>query len=492
MADLINKGNQYIKENADKVNPEYRLTYHLMPPVGWMNDPNGFCYYKGEYHLFYQHYPYEAKWNTMHWGHAVTEDLIKWKDLEIALAPDKEYDKEGCFSGTALIEEERLNLFYTCVNKRKGEYAQEQALAYSEDGIHFVKHKNNPIIPSSLLPDDIYTGDFRDPKIFKEGDTYYCITVAKDKEDTGRALLYQSKDKINWSFVSDILPKNKDFGTMLECPDYFKLDEKAVLFFSVIDLKKDGYRFINRQSPVYMIGSYKEHFFDCEIWDEIDMGFDFYAHQTTLTKDGRRIMTAWMQAWDEAMPTSYLGHGWAGAMILPREIILKGNLLYQQPVREIKNYRQNGQTYQNLLLNEKSGILSLEGIYGKSMELNVIADMKQSDSFTIHLMKTEEEECLLTYNKKKGIIRFDREHGGEKIESVHFEKPSYREFPLELENNKLKLQIFIDTCSIEIFLQDGLRTITSVVYPKKKGYGVAFSCEGGVVLEQVEKWDIKL
>lgn len=492
MENLIDRGNQYIKENGDKVNKEYRLTYHLMPPTGWMNDPNGFSYYKDEYHLFYQHYPYEAKWNDIYWGHAVTEDFVKWRDLDIALAPDKDYDAKGCFSGTALVEDGIMNVFYTCVNKRTGEYRQEQAFAYSEDGIHFVKHESNPVIPSSSLPEDIYIGDFRDPKIYKEGHTYYCIIVAKDREEIGRALLYQSKDKVNWSFVSDILPKNKEFGSMLECPDYFKIEEKDILFFSVIDLKRDGARFINKQSPVYMVGSLKDYAFDCEEWDEIDMGFDFYAHQTVLAKDGRRIMTAWMQAWDESLPTATLGHGWSGAMILPREITLQGNVLYQQPVREIKNYRKNHQTYQNVLVNEESETLTLDGVNGKSIELNVTADLKDSDSFTIHLMKTEEEECLLTYDNKNKTIRFDREHGGEKIEIINFQKDSYREFPLELEDDKLKLQIFIDTCSIEIFLQDGLKTITSVVYPKKKGYGVAFSSKGNVVLETVEKWDINL
>jgi len=103
MENLIDRGNQYIKENADKVNQEYRLTYHLMPPTGWMNDPNGFSYYKDEYHLFYQHYPYEAKWNDIYWGHAVTEDFVAWRDVDIALAPDKDYDAKGCFSGTAHV-----------------------------------------------------------------------------------------------------------------------------------------------------------------------------------------------------------------------------------------------------------------------------------------------------------------------------------------------------------------------------------------------------
>ncbi|MDF2609504.1 MAG: sucrose-6-phosphate hydrolase [Lachnospiraceae bacterium] len=488
---LIKRANEFIIENKHLVNQEFRQHYHMMPPIGWMNDPNGFSLYKEQYHLFYQHYPYKESWNEIYWGHAVSKDFINWEDVDVALAPDKEYDKAGCFSGTALVEGDLISLIYTCVHGKKGEEIQEQAMAYSTDGIHFEKFEENPVIKTEDLPDEIFPTDFRDPKIFKEGDQYYCMVMAKDKINGGRMLLYTSANKKNWSYVRDVLPFNPEFGIMLECPDYFILNGKAVLLMSVIDLKRQGYRFTNKQSSIYMIGSYNNiDGFVQEVLEEADMGFDFYAPQTVQTMDGRVVMTAWMQAWEESLPTQDLGHGWVGSMILPRELELKEDVIYQKPVREIEQYRADHMQYENVLVTNQQDCLTLNGLEGNSIELYLEADLTNADDFTIHLMKTKEEECILTYNKSLGTICFDRGKCGYEIISKGFEKEQFRKFELPLLENVLKARIFIDTCSIEIFLQDGMRTITSCVYPKGKDYGIAFSAVGEAVLKTIKKWKI--
>ena len=237
---MINKAKQFIEQNKVSVNEEYRLGYHFMALIGWINDPNGFTRYKDKYHLFYQHYPYEPVWGPMHWGHATTKDFIKWDHEEVAMAPDKHYDHQGCFSGTAIEYDDKLWLMYTGVNGEKGSEIQEQCIAYSEDGIHFSKMEENPVIPKEVLPENIYLGDFRDPKIFKVGDVFYSAVAVKDKTKAGKLYLYKSDDLKRWTFVSDMMPQLENFGVMWECPDIFEIDKKDIILMSIIELKKEG------------------------------------------------------------------------------------------------------------------------------------------------------------------------------------------------------------------------------------------------------------
>ena len=167
MLQKLLKANEFIEKNAQTVNQEYRNKFHLMAPIGWMNDPNGFVYYQEEYHLFYQYYPYDSIWGPMHWGHAKSKDLIHWEHLPVALAPGESYDKEGCFSGSAIEKDGKLYLIYTGHNVVEGQVRQVQCLAVSEDGIHFEKYAGNPIIAEDHLASVATTEDFRDPKVFQ-------------------------------------------------------------------------------------------------------------------------------------------------------------------------------------------------------------------------------------------------------------------------------------------------------------------------------------
>ena len=184
-------------------NERYRLGYHLMPASGWMNDPNGFSYYNGYYHLFYQYYPYAAEWGPMHWGHARSKDLIHWETLPVALVPTRPQD--GCFSGSAVAFDDRLWLIYTgnhVIDKEKDINRQDQNLAYSADGIHFEKYDGNPILAEA--PSDNNPADFRDPKVWQEDDGFRMVVGSRDKDGLGRVLLYSSKDLKQWDYVGAI------------------------------------------------------------------------------------------------------------------------------------------------------------------------------------------------------------------------------------------------------------------------------------------------
>lgn len=489
---MLVKANEFIKRNKDKVNQEFRLNYHYMAPIGWMNDPNGFSFFGNQYHLFYQSNPYDAKWDCIYWGHATTKDFIRWKDEEVALAPDQLYDAKGCFSGTAMEVEGKHYLIYTAVHKENNKEYQEQAMAVSDDGINYRKLDCNPVIPNDLLPSTVIPNDFRDPKIWIDNGIFHCIVAAKDEKLGARMLLFQSRDLMLWELKGDFIKPDRKHGIMWECPDYFILDGQNILLMSVIKMPKEGYRYWNKQSCVYLLGKLSDKR-DClqdYSFEEIDYGYDFYAPQTLLAKDGRRIMIAWMQAWEDSIPTQELNHGWAGAMTLPRELSIKDGRLIQTPVTEIKSYRTDEVCYQDVIIDNTT--INIEKVFGSSIELDMEVDMSEADNFTINMFETKNYRVTLAYDKNNEELIFDRSKAGHKIISTEFEKPEYRVIPVKLINGRLKLRIFIDTSSLEIFVQEGITTITSRVYPVEKEYGISFAAEGLAKITQVNKWSINL
>ncbi len=233
--------------------------FHISAPAGWINDPNGFSVYNGKIHLFYQYYPYLREWGPMHWGHSTTSDMIKWEQLPCVLAPDEEYDKKGCFSGSAIEADGKHVLVYTGVTRIKlpdgsEQERQNQCIAFG-DGLNYVKHENNPVVTGDMLPENCSRIDFRDPKIWKEDDTYYLIVGSKDLNNVGQVVLCSSKNLTDWQFET-ILAANSTgkIGTMWECPDFFGLEDKHVLICSPQSMKADKYEFHNGHNSVYFLG----------------------------------------------------------------------------------------------------------------------------------------------------------------------------------------------------------------------------------------------
>lgn len=272
-------------------NGKMRQHYHFMPQSGWMNDPNGLIFFNGQYHVFYQTNPYNGFWDCMHWGHAVSKDLVHWEYLPLALAPSEEYDdyqKGGCFSGSAIEHEGKLYVFYTATANHGNGSEQSQCLAISEDGINFEKYDGNPLFDA---PEGIQPDSFRDPKVWKHENKYYMV-VGASRNNRGLALIYESADLYHWNFLNVLAESRGEWGFMWECPDFYQLGDKYVLTFSPMGS--------GDHTSVYLTGDfdYKTGKFDWHISGEMDWGFDFYAPQSMVAPDGRRLIVAWANEWE--------------------------------------------------------------------------------------------------------------------------------------------------------------------------------------------------
>ncbi|MCZ8514187.1 glycoside hydrolase family 32 protein [Paenibacillus filicis] len=475
---------RFIEENKHLLRQDYRLQYHLMAEYGWMNDPNGFIHYGGMYHLFYQHYPYEPYWGPMHWGHAVSRDLIRWDYLPVALAPGEGFDKDGCFSGSAIEHEGRLVLMYTGHTvtgpDKDRDYKQAQGLAVSEDGVRFDKWVGNPVIRYDQIPDGVSRKDFRDPKVFRRDGHYYTVLGSNDGRGRGLVLLYRSDDLTEWEFVSIAAMSDGTLGDNWECPDLLPLGGRDVLILSPQRVPSQGNNYRNLHSTTSMIGKLdlESGKFSYDHYCPVDYGFDFYAPQTASDPWGRRIVIGWMDMWENEMPTQR-GHGWAGAMTLPREILQDGDRLIYRPVGEIVAYRRNP---------HKAYDVDVEGervmkVSGDSYELKVVFDAGDALEFGLKLRTGGDEETVLSYRPEHSLFRFNRDRsgigpGGERRASV------------ELEGGKLALRIFVDRSSVEVFIGRGEKVMTGRIYPGERSLGIKAYAVGACRIESFEKWDI--
>lgn len=334
-----------------------RLSYHFEPKTGWINDPNGLCFFRGRYHVFFQHYPHAPVWGPMHWGHAVSDDLIHWEELPIALTPDKPYEEPlGCWSGSAVVKDDKMYLFYTSVSD---EFGQTQSMAVSDDGIHFVKYDKNPIIPH--YPED-GSRDFRDPKVTKIGDEYVMV-VGSGKDETGKVLLYKSKDLFDWAYKG-VLYENKEYGSVFECPDFFPFEDKYLLVFSQGGVKT--------HAMAMLYGDFDgENFFPISE-HRPEAGPEFYAPQTFLDDQGRRILIGWLFRWGKKPPK---GVDYAGALTIPREIKMFDGKVTNYPVEEAAS-----------LLTDRDELVTVE-----KNKITVVCDgevlFEQQYDFDIHDVK---------------------------------------------------------------------------------------------------------
>ena len=490
----VYEATKYTFNNLNTVNQRYRHTYHAMTPVGWANDPNGFSYYDDKIHLFHQYNPYNTAWGPMHWGHYTSTDFIKWELQPVALAPDQSYDKDnGAFSGSAIEKDGKLYLMYTGVANNM----QQQCIAVSEDGVNFEKIGRNPVINTAAIPNAYSKVDFRDPYVFKKGDTYYCLIGTK-RGAYGNMLMYKSTNLTSWTYVGEVMNSSDSskqnfyqLNGVYECPSYAYVDGKEILICSPQNLPTDGTKFENLHSVVYMIGEfdYQTGRFTYDEFKEIDSGFDFYAAQTMQMPDGRTVMIAWMQMWDRTLVTQ--ADGWVGAFTLPRELSVKDNHLYQTPVREIENYRTDMVTYSNVNLANSQGV-KLEKVNGNTVELEFTLDMKDASKAGVKLFKGTMHETLVYYDVEKGNVVLDRSRSGQNISGVESNR-STRSCKVSLENGKVKFRIFLDVSSVEVFINDGYEAITANVYPDKEDLGIEFYSVGGnAVLEKITKYTIEV
>lgn len=448
MQQAISKAELEIKEKRKQMcKAHMRQRYHFMGEEGWINDPNGLIVYKGKYHFFYQQNPYGSFWSEMYWAHAVSEDLIHWEYLPLALAPSEPYDEHiegGCFSGSSVIYKDKLYLIYTGTMNNGSEFVQTQNVAWSSDGIHFEKYKENPV---AVAPVGYQNANFRDPCIYKEDDTFYMICGARTG-DIGRALIYQSKDLLHWEYLNILAESRGEFGYMWECPDLFKLGDKYVLMFSPMGA-------VDRKT-VYLTGDFnkKTGKFSPLVSGEIDWGFDFYAPKSFEDSKGRRIVAAWANAWDwmpwwkDWGPT--YNEGWCGHFNLLREIRLcKDGRLQFIPIDEYKEIRRDKQTEDSFKVEsgQKHKITCGDGV---AFELRVTFDLTQTDAecikFLLRSDNQSEAEVCIDLKHQEMIVSREKADGWSN---------GVRRCPLLMENeNELKVHIFSDQSSLEVFTDD--------------------------------------
>lgn len=482
--DRLKQAEAALSKARKKINNRYRLGFHIMAPANWLNDPNGLIQYKGEYHVFYQHHPYDENWGPMHWGHVKSKDLVHWEHCLIALAPGDDCDTGGCFSGSAVDNNGELTLIYTghhYIDKEKNIFFENQNIAVSKDGINFEKVEENPVIAQPPA-DSIH--HFRDPKVWKHGDKWYMVLGNSSKENIGRAILYSSSDLRKWEYIGVLAESYGTLGYMWECPDFFELDGKYVLAFSPMGMDKKEGLYPNVFQTGYIVGeyNYETNQFVHGSFNELDNGHDFYAVQTFLDDKERRIAIGWMDMWESDMPTKE--DGWCGALTLPRVLTLgTNNKILMNPVEELAllrqaEYKKCAKEY----IYEKYLVETTENL----MEIKIVFNLENcnAESVGLKLRGIGEEEAVVTYNLDKHNLMLDCSKCGKENDGI-------RNTVLD-EKGQLSLRIFLDRSSIEIFANDGQATMTSRIYPKEDRLGIElFTDYGSVQVEEFTYWTLE-
>ena len=505
----------------------YRPRYHASVPAGWSNDPNGTIWYRERAHLFFQHYPYKPQWGTMHWGHMVSKDLIRWEPLPVALRPEEPYEAVcGCCSGSAIEKDGKLWLLYTAAQPT----LQRQCLAVSEDGgVSFRKDPGNPILTADMLSDEVSPLDFRDPRLFeKDGDYYFIAGIRLLREEDkaaaaaaagvpsvpaelrspsagnlsgaesenpglGNLILCKSRDLRHWSYVGHLLdpqpelaPEYFDLHGVYECPDYFELDGYEVLLTSPQNLPQMGLRYQNVHSGLYMLGKldFAAGRFRIDTVGEADAGFDFYAAQTLKLPDGRIVMIAWKEMWDRTYPTQ--AEGWAGTYTLPRELRVREGRLIQRPIRELEQYRAAPVCRDRLRVD---GNAAVDGISGTVMELHCTLRPGEAERAGLRLFCGTEHETLLYYDRAENALVLDRSRSGLPLKGREKDVQLRRCAPER--TDEIALELFLDVSCLEVFIDGGRSVMTANVYPDPEDTGVVFFSDGGPAeFTEICKYDI--
>lgn len=457
--------------NSDKefYNELYRPQFHFTPEKNWHNDPNGLVFYKGEYHMFYQYNPKGNEWGFMHWGHAVSTDLIHWEHLPIALYPDNNSeDKEFCtaFSGSAIVDEHNL------LGKQKGDektliafYTSNkcgQRIAFSTDkGRTWEKYAGNPIIPFDE------NDDARDPKVFWHEETQNWIMVLYRKntgdEKSKGVSIYTSKNLTEWTWKSHI-------AGFYECPDLVRLkvtnrpgESKWILF--------DG-------DGSYLIGSFDGEIFTPESAKiKSDFGRNYYATQTWSNipaNDDRTLQIAWMRGGEfPEMPFN-------GQMSFPCEISLTkfsfGYKLVRKPVKEIEVLHRKHYDWENKVVIPGINDNKTKSVKGDCLHIIGEFDLKTSDNFGFIVRNSKKNPGTeISYNVKRGVLTF--------LNST---------VPVVPVDNKISLEILLDRSSIEIFANGGQTVISNCFTPTKGALDLVLYSNGGELgIDKLDIYELK-
>ena len=452
----------------------WRLKFHLMPETGWLNDPNGAIQQDGTYHIYYQYVPETPHGGVTHWGHMTSKDMVHFKQEPIFLSPTEAYDRDGVYSGSGIEKDGKLHFFYTGNVKKEGDHdyifsGREQNVVHvvSPDG--FEIERREVVIPHADFPEG-FSDHIRDPKLLEKNGHYYMVLGGRTSDNKGSILVYDSPDLEEWTYYGTLLDGDEDEGYMWECPDFFELGDDDILILSPQGILPEKYRFDNPHAAGYLIGStdWNTVKFQPETaFQEFDRGFDFYAPHTFEDDQGRRIMWSWMGIGD-TMPeytNPTIARGWQHALALPRELSVENGKLYQRPLVEYEVLRRN---------KTKRQIADADDLSGEVYEL--LIQLEESKDFYLKLRQDTElifEEKVLTL--KHGKSGYGRRKRMTQVEEV------------------TQLQIFVDTSSIEIFVNDGEFVLTTRLYPDVGQDTIALDTDakGTVTYWDLEKEEAK-
>lgn len=466
--DMMENGICYLEMNEGQItmlegdrlsefyNTPIREQYHFQPIKNWMNDPNGLCWYKGYYHMFYQANPHGQMWHNMYWGHAASKDLIHWVHLPFVLEPQEDILNRGdadircgAFSGSAVPTGDKV-LFYLTRHMGppqdgKGT-VQYQTMAESSDMIHL--EKEHVIIEEKPEGTGV---DFRDPKVSVIDGTWYMV-IGANKDGYPSMLLYVSEDGRNWSYLKPLLVEKSDKAiTTFECPDFFPLDNQYVVMGAWMHHHDECGRY---QMTRYYIGDFKEESFSVKHSGWLDFGSNFYASQS-FEHAGRRIMIGWIS--DFYNEHVLYPNGVYGSMSIPRELHIKNGRLYMEPVAEI--YELLEETIYRGSDSKRSFRIPGNSYYAK-------LELASDTDFEILLGKTEKSRIAL--QKKDGITELVVK--GTKSENIRFVADVAE---------VTQVEIFVDRRVVEVFLNGGEAAGTKLFYNE--------SCEGVFEISVGEK-----
>ncbi|WP_240676278.1 glycoside hydrolase family 32 protein [Botryobacter ruber] len=482
-------------EQATANQEPHRPQFHFTPPSKWMNDPNGMVYHNGEYHLFYQHNPDTTVWAPMHWGHAVSKDMVHWEHLPIALYPDS---LGMIFSGSAVVDvnntsglgskENPAMVAIFTYHDMEGEKAgredyQTQGIAYSLDnGRTWKKYENNPVIKNLGIR------DFRDPKVswYEEGQKWVMALAVKDKIS-----FYSSKNLKDWKLESDFGANIGAHGGVWECPDLFKLpvegsnEEKWVLLVSINPGGPNG-----GSATQYFVGNFDGNKFVMDkqfesgllskpaaggakghegIW--IDYGRDNYAGVTWANipkEDGRRLFMGWMSNWDYAtvVPTE----NWRSTMTVARELTLAntpaGLRVVSKPVKELRNIYGSSKSLEAQIISDAVVVSDKLPAGTTSFELNLELEAQQEGSdFTIELSNAKDQKMVIGYDAAGNRYYTDRTQSGNFNFSDRFATVNYG--PRVASGKTITMKLLVDVASVELFADGGKTVMTDIFFPNE-------------------------
>ena len=439
----------------------HRPVCHLVPPAGWLNDPNGVIEWGGEYHLFYQHNPAGARWGPPHWGHAVSRDLVYWQDRPVALTPDMEpVDAGGCWSGCAVNDDGTPTLVYTGVqDDHLGE--QTTCLAFGDDTLtRWRKFTGNPVVrtPKNL---GITRKSYRDPYVWKEGDTWYQV-VGTSIGGRGQALFYRSPDLRHWEYLDVLIPQAvrdtfDDVAHTWECMNFFALGEQHVLIVSLATDEALTY-------PVAFIGTFDGRQFYPEVMQRVDWGYAcFYAPLSFEDSKNRRLMWGWLQ--EQRPAASQLEAGWSGVMSLSRVLSLENNQLIQKPVAELGRLRTSHTQVAEQTFSTPHRACEVK------LSTAIAGDLHIADGKGTPL-------AVLSYDAVKKLL------------SLHPVEPSLEpthQWQCPLSESALELHLYLDGSTLEVFANG--QALSARLYPAASGFKLEWR-GGPKTLRSFEVWEL--